>query len=50
MEFLCKLAQVCLFNKTKPLFGFGDLDPIFQTTGEYSLKILIEPMDGFHLT
>ena len=47
--FFSKLAKVYLFDKTKPLFGFGDLDPIFRVTGEFSLKICLEPVNGFLL-
>ena len=32
MEFVSKLSKVYLFDKTKPLFGFDDLDPIFKVT------------------
>ena len=44
-----KLAKVYLLDKTKTWFGFGDLDPVFKVTGEFSLKIFLEPVDGFHL-
>ena len=50
MEFVFKLAKVYLFDKTKPLFGVDELDPIFKVTGDFSLKICPEPVDGFHLT
>ena len=31
-----------MFDKTKPVFGFGDLDPIFRVTGEFSQKIWMD--------
>ena len=45
-----KLAKVYLLDKIKPWFGFGDLDPIFKVTGVFSLKMWLEPVNGFHLT
>ena len=36
-----KLPKVYLFDKTKPLFGFGNLDPIFRVTGKFSLKYVL---------
>ena len=36
--------------KTKIRFGFGALDPIFKITEEFSLKVSLEPVDGFQLT
>ena len=50
MAFLSKLAKVYLFDKTKPLFVICDLDPIFKLTNEFSLKLCLEPVDGFYLT
>ena len=49
MDIFPKLAKVYLFDKTKPLFGFCDLDPIFKVTCEFSLKAYIEPVAGFRL-
>ena len=51
MDFFSNLAKVYLFDKTKPLFELCELDPvpIFRVTGEISLKICLEPVDGFHL-
>ena len=48
--FLSKLAKVYLFDKTKPLFVICDLDPILKLTNEFSLKLCLEPVDGFYLT
>ena len=42
--------KVYLLDKIKPWFGFGDLDPIFKVTGVFSLKMWLEPVNGFHLT
>ena len=38
------------FRQDKFLYGFGDLQPIFKVKGEFSLKICLEPVNGFHLT
>ena len=29
---------------------FGDLDHIYRGVGEFSPKIYLEPVDGFHIT
>ena len=49
MDFFLQTSKVYLCDKTKPLFGIGDLDPIFRVTSEFSLAICLEPVDGFHL-
>ena len=50
MNFFSRLAKVYLFDKTKPLFGCVDPDPIFRVTGKFSQEICLEPVDGFYLT
>ena len=42
-------SKLYLFDKTKPLFGHGDLAPIFKVTSKFSIKICLEYMDGFYL-
>ena len=42
-------SKLYLFDKTKPLFGHGDLAPIFKVTSKFSIKTCLEYMDGFHL-
>ena len=48
-EIFSELANIHIYllDKTKLWVGFGDLDPIFKVTGEFSGKICL---DGFHLT
>ena len=46
--FLNLQRHICL-DKTGPWLGFGDLDPIFRVTGEFSLNICLQPVDVFHL-
>ena len=41
---------VYLLDKTKPWFVFGDLNPVFKITGEFSQRIRLESVDGFYLT
>ena len=46
--------QTCNLGKSirqdLSLVCFGNLDPFFKVTGEFSLKICLEPVDGCHLT
>ena len=45
-----KLAtNIYLLDKTS-LVCFDNLYPFFKVKGEFSLKICLEPVDGFHLT
>ena len=41
MKCFYKLAMVYIFDKTKPLFGLNDTEPVFNVTGEFSLKIVV---------
>ena len=44
MEYISKLAKVYLFDKTKPLLNFGDLNPIFRVTDKLSLKYVLNQL------
>ena len=44
-----KLAKIYLFDKTKPLAGFVDLDPFFRVTGKFSLKYVLNQWMDFTL-